>query len=149
MCAGASGVAQAGAGGRRSTARTSWVAAAPARAAAGHPAARALVLAHCTRARRDPGGAPELLEATGGVVGARGGRDSARPCSTVTHGAAGVSVALGECDGALRATIARVHSVFIILCVNISARVPVYRHRWVVPSTSMKTRRIRVAVVRC
>ena len=102
MCAGPSGIVRAGASGRRSTARTRWVAAAPARAAAGRPAARALVHAHCTRARRDPGGAPELLEAADGVVGARGGRDSAGPCPPVAHGAAGVSDALGEGDGALR-----------------------------------------------
>ena len=114
MCAGPSGIVRAGASGRRSTARTRWVAAAPARAAAGRPAARALVHAHCTRARRDPGGAPELLEATGGVVGARGGRDSAGPCSPVAHGAAGVSGALGEGDGAVRAAIARLHSACVI-----------------------------------
>ena len=111
MCTGARSVAQAGASGRRPNARTSLVAAAPACAVAGRPAARALVLAHCTRARWDPDGTPGLLEAIGGVVGARGGRDSTGPCTQVAHGAAGVLRALGEADGAHRAAIAPVHSV--------------------------------------
>ena len=76
---------------------------------------------HTARARAGTrGGALELLEATGGVVGARGGRDSAGPCSMVAHGAAGVSDALGEGGGALRGAFARVHSVRIKISVNIS-----------------------------
>ena len=74
-----------------------------------------------------------MLEATGGVVGARGGWDSAGPCTPVAHGAAGVSDALGEGGGALRGAFARVHSVRIKICVNISARVRVYhwdRSKW-------------------
>ena len=50
----------------------------------------------------DPGGAPELPEAAGGLVGARGGRNSAVPCTLVAHGAAGVSDSLGECGGEYR-----------------------------------------------
>ena len=133
MCAGANAVASASASGQLSTARTRGHAATPARAGAGLPAARALVLANCTRARRDPGGIPGLPEAAGGVVGPRGGRDSARLCPPVTHGTAGVSGALGDGSGAHRAAIARFHSVRIKFSVNISARVLVYhwdRTKW-------------------
>ena len=40
--------------------------------------------------------APGLMEATGGLVGARGGRDLARPCPLVAHGAASVLCAFAE-----------------------------------------------------
>ena len=76
-----SGVAPAGASGRRSTVRARGIAPPRARAAAGHLATRSLV-----RARRDPGGtlgmcsagghaAPAARHWAGGVVGARGGRE--------------------------------------------------------------------------
>ena len=66
-------------------------------------------------------------------MGARGGRDSAGLCILVAHGAAGVSGALGDGDGAHRGAIARIHSVRIKFSMNISARVPVYqqdRTKW-------------------
>ena len=126
MCTGASEVTPVSASGRRSTGRARGLAGTPARAAARRPIARALVLARCTCARRDPGGAPGLVGAVCGLVVARGGRYSTGPCPPVAHGAAGMSSALGEADGAHRGTFARIHSVCIIFSVNISARVPVY-----------------------
>ena len=60
-------------------------------------------------ARQDP--VPWLPEATGGLVGARGGRDSAGPCSPVANGAASVSGASGGAGRALRAALAHIHSI--------------------------------------
>ena len=71
-------------------------------------------------------GALRLLEATGGLIGARSGRDSVWSCSTVGNGAAGVSGALGEGDVAHRGAFVPIHSVYLKNSVNISARVPAY-----------------------
>ena len=121
-------LAEGGADGAPPMARTHELAATPGRTAAGRPVARALVLAHCTCARRDPGGTPGLLEAAGGLVGARSGRYSTGPCSPVAKGAASVSNSFGEGGGAHRGVSALINSIWICITfgVTIRARVPVY-----------------------
>lgn len=119
-------LAEGGSDGAPLTARFHGHTATPACAAGDRPVARALVLVHCTCAHRDPGGTPRLLEATGGLVGARGGRYSTGMCSPVAKGAASVSNSIGEGGGAHRGVSALIHSVCIKFGVNIRARVPVY-----------------------
>ena len=75
--------------------------------------------------------------ATGGVVGARGGREMTGPWPTVAHGAAGIFSTIGVAVGAHRSAFEHafsIHSVCIGIGVNISTRVGVYhqgRAKWV------------------
>jgi hypothetical protein len=69
-------------------------ASAPARTVAGLPTARVLIIPRLHMLA--PGPEPGPWRPRGGLVGARGGRDSARPCHLVVHGAASVLGAFAE-----------------------------------------------------